>query len=356
MKKSLFITSMALSLALTACNNGSSPTPPSPPPAPPAPTTQFGFDTFNYMFGAAQQAGYQTTYPTYAANAVAYDMPLILNNLAFLNANGVHVAREVVPELAMEDKTIFYPAALPVVQAYAANGFTLILALARPAAGQDLSNGQINCMIPSQWPQTATIWANTVSSFIAYLGANGVPASWLATHLLIDPYNEFDSLQTSANGACPATTDFGTPARAAQLSQAMAGLPITTPSLATGGYGTYLTAYYAAGGLGCPNVHIYYTPTEDKLATTLELLAETSATAPACKVILGEFGEPTAVSADDADGAALVKALAAAAPSYLSIAMWWDFMSPDEWATSPPNEIPDPTTLHATATAIIQAK
>lgn len=313
--------------------------------------TQFGFNTFNYILGAAQQAGFATPQLTYASNAVAYPMPVVTNNLSFLAGHGVHVAREIIPELALEDAAIFQ-AMLPVVQAYAANGFTLILALGRPASGEDLSNGQINCMITSQWPATATRWANALAAFITYLGANGVPTAWLASHLMIDPYNEFDSV---LDDHCAA--GWGTPQRAVQLSRALASLPATVlaPSLATGNYGPYLMAFYAAGGHGCPNIHIYYTATEDKLAFTQQLLADTAATAPQCKVVLGEFGVATANATDDAIGATLVNGLAAAAPPFLSIALWWDYMSPDDWATSPPSVMPDLVALHATARAIIQA-
>ena len=95
--------------------------------------------------------------------------------------------------------------------------------------------------------------------------ANSDPslASWMQTHLFIEGWNEFDAAGMMSGSTCVGNS--GTATQAADLQNGIAyvlnqyGLQLQTlmPSMVTGNE-AFLTQYYAAGGTGLPNVHIYF--------------------------------------------------------------------------------------------------
>ena len=331
------------------------------------PKPAVGFNTFNYLFGYAQYQGYPTT-SSYADNSAPYSLSLITNNLDFLSQHGITNMREIVPELAMEDTSIFYPAAASVMSAYQKDNFTLLLALGRPTVGQDLSNNRINCMTAvtdADWQTESNRLATTLVNFMKYLKTQpNINQTWLQSHVIIEPYNEFDSLLQTVNGQCANSFGFGTPQRAAVLQKAIASAfaqngitnSVTMPSLATGNFGPFISAYYQAGGGGQPNIHTYYSVTDPATIESLTqgYIDEAAANAPsqyAGKLLLGEFGEPT----QDATAALAVQRIFANTDiiAKTSMRLWWDYMSPDSWAVSPANVTPSVSSLNPVGQMIV---
>jgi hypothetical protein len=111
----------------------------------------------------------------------------------------------------------------------------------------------------AEWPGLKNTLSWSIGQFLAAYGQSD-PArlAWLKTHVFIDAFNEIDGVQS---GGAPCTT----PTEAASLTGGIAwvlsyyGIPaqMLTPSLVSGN-APYLQQYYQAGGIGLPNVHIYF--------------------------------------------------------------------------------------------------
>ncbi len=310
-----------------------------------APHPAIGFNSFNYIFGYAQYMGYQTN-STYASNISPFSLTLIQNNLDFLSQHGVTAMRDIVPGVALQDTTIFYPAAAAVFRAYQRDNFTVLVGFGHPILGQDPTTSCMTATTDAAWQtaanNNATLWVN----LLKYLKQQpGIDPTWLSTHVIIEPYNEFDGLSNLVNGACSGSYDFGTPKRAAVFQNAIAtafannGITneVVAPSIATGNFGPYLTAYYQAGGSGRPNIHTYLSPTTpaDIVSKVQGFVDAAAAAAPAQyanKVILGEYGlvdgNWSLMSA--ANDSQMIQSMLTNADmnSKLSLSLLWDYMDP----------------------------
>ena len=119
-------------------------------------------------------------------------------------------------------------------------------------------------------PENAAGWTtlkNSISwafgDFLAAM-AHSDPAlkNWMESHLYIESFNEFDSLgMVLPNGDCASFR--GTPAQAADLQNGVVwvlnyyGLRLQTLMPSVGGNPSFIANYYAEGGTGLPNVHLY---------------------------------------------------------------------------------------------------
>lgn len=86
--------------------------------------------------------------------------------------------------------------------------------------------------------------------------------NWMKAHLIVEPFNEFDSISTAEGSDCRILHGTGTRAAALTggvqyvLNHYSIPLIVTTPS-AVMGDPNYFKDFYAAGGVGQPNIHLY---------------------------------------------------------------------------------------------------
>ena len=163
-----------------------------------------------------------------------------------------------------------------VLALYAGFNLTLTLAFDRPAPAWASPSGW--CVIPplsnvTAWGGLKSDIAWLIGRFVAWLAApagGGLSPDWIQTHLLLEPWNEFDAV---ADSDCGFPSTAPSPARAADLAGGVnyvlvalgmgpgAAPTLVSPSV-TGSYpgapwGPYLAAFYAAGGVGLPSMHYY---------------------------------------------------------------------------------------------------
>jgi len=152
------------------------------------------------------------------------------------------------------------------------------------------------CPMPesdSGWTFLASSIARVASSIATRLASkHPSERSWYEKHLRFEPFNEFDALSTPKCVTQTSLTGKSTPARGADLQRMIqsallsSGLDIraTSPSL-VGGWSSsgvtgqdsslsvWLTRYYAAGGGGSANIHVYR-KAWDSLAPISSLLGQ----------------------------------------------------------------------------------
>lgn len=187
-----------------------------------------------------------------------------------LASKGTTIMREIVPEKFVADP-ILTDRFETILKEYQDRHFTVIFTLAWPTSGNygacygfGGSEGEFNLAVHD--------YSEAVAGLFTRLRGRGVLSSkWLANHVLIEPWNEFD-------GLCNFVV--GTPQKAARYHNAMeaafrsAHLPneVLPPSIVnsfnftpppTGTYHfwklvEYMKQYYTAGGTGRPNIHIYF--------------------------------------------------------------------------------------------------
>jgi len=172
-------------------------------------------------------------------------------------------------------------------RSYQKRNFTLIIALAWPtdgAPGKCFGFAEPDAL----FDHSAYDYSVAVARLLLYLrGLPDLDRNWVETHVLIDPWNEFD-------GICKG--EVGSPQRAARYQGIMqmifdrAGLKneVLMPSIVNvykgrmnaqsgGKYGTlhsYFRDYYASGGSGRPNIHLYYDPRWGNTANALNRVLE----------------------------------------------------------------------------------
>ena len=226
----------------------------------------FGFNE-EFIWGYLQSRGVGCT--DCASNSPAIPLDVAKSYLDVLNRHDVQIAREIVPERFVAD-----PAndrwIEEVLKEYEKRKFTVVLALAWPVAH---SPGKcFGFARPDrEFDHFAYNYSAAIARLILSLAERGsLERSWLQTQLLVEPWNEFDSV---CDGAA------GSPERAARYQGIMQlvfdrsglGNEVLMPSVVsvfrfnattavTGRFGranAYLQAYYRAGGSGRPNVHLY---------------------------------------------------------------------------------------------------
>ncbi len=267
----------------------------------------------------------------------SHAIPLSTTNgyLDSLEAHGVTSMREIVASNALADPAT-YAAAGDVVEAYQAHGFSLILALGGPLPSAYETGPNCAFSPSSDWGATANALGTIIADFMTYLESRtDIDPHWLATHVEVEPFNEFDSLGAMQAGVCVA--GYGSPIRGARLYHAIesafaaSGIPnaITTPSIVgyyfgplsatpTGDYDQsriWLEDYYAAGGGGRANVHIYCDPTRCDLgdgaatASTIErIYDDIRAGAVGGAPVLSEVGLPVLEGSCDRSHGAMADA------------------------------------------------
>jgi len=236
------------------------------------------------ILGSAMESGYQ--WDELAENSTAIPSWVTEEYVKVLAANNVAAHREIVPAAVLADDSQ-YSAMAKVVRSFESQNMILMLALGRPSSVS--STGDASCIIPdslSAWQNDSRKMAESLGDFVEYLRDNGVSESWITNKLIIDPWNEFETLGRGVNtggGVC--SQDWlaaGSPQYAVALRNAIVsvfqekslGSEITAPSLAgayeastetdkkdlqhRGWLGDYYNVY---GGGGRPNIHIYFNPT-----------------------------------------------------------------------------------------------
>jgi hypothetical protein len=225
---------------------------------------------------------------------------------------------------AMPADTTNYAVIDAVMDIFRANNVHLILALGNPvpawAAPWTGGNGLNGCFLPplSDTTDFYTLRANiawTMANYVNHLQQNGY-GGWMSGGppagggLFLEGWNEWNTLANYQN-----CSDFSaqTPERAAELENGISWVVqnfygitanLAAPSIVEaykqldgGSIGAnYYQSYYAAGGLGAPNVHIYewgetsYIPAYQDLQTRLHTLSAALPSQYQTKVILGETG------------------------------------------------------------------
>jgi hypothetical protein len=197
-----------------------------------------------------------------------------------------------------------------------------------PSSGAPWSGWCIQPAADPDWEELKNDLAWTIGGFAATMANDPDFAAWAQDHLYIEGFNEFDGVGTSqADGTC--TPWSGSAGRAADLQNGIAyvldhyGAKVQTlmPS-AVGGNAQWVADYYAAGGSGLPNVHLYFPPgstVQQALSFFEGKMAGFDQVVPPSmqnRIYLGEIGVAEAVGGcsaadasamDDADQQALIQ-------------------------------------------------
>jgi hypothetical protein len=245
-------------------------------------SASFGFNE-EFIWGFMQSKG--VTCSGCATNSPAIPLAVVQSYLTVLAQHGVRSAREIVPERYLSEASN-YALAATVFKQYQKHNFILILGLSWPvehAPGKCFGFAE-----DATFDRAAYDYSVGAARLILYLrGLRDLDRNWVETHVLIDPWNEFDAM-------CKG--EIGSPQKAAryqgitQMIFDRIGLKneVLMPSIVNaykgrmntpggGKYGTlhsYLRDYYAAGGSGRPNIHWYYDPRWGSSAETLNRVLE----------------------------------------------------------------------------------
>ena len=213
-----------------------------------------------------------------------------INNIIYNQAAAQHVGsfREIIPEALIEkDKANGYANIIKILQLYSGYNLHLTLVLGLPLAPGDSVTGSDYLVMPDSNAAWTTL-KNTLSYSIGNLlnamwNSPSISRTWMSTNLYVEGMNEFDALM-DPNGS----TAFSSPARAIDLTDGinyvinLYGISTyqTMPSI-VGNYSGYapgvdarvqfVSDYYAQGGIGFPNVHIY-APTNNPNTTYVDVL------------------------------------------------------------------------------------
>lgn len=168
------------------------------------------------------------------------------------------------------------------------------------------------CPMPesdSEWLILKNNMSHAIGGLFAALWTHqALNQNWMKDHLIIEPMNEFDAIQTQRGQNC--SVGYGTGKRAADLTGGIRfvlkqnGVPlaVTTPS-AVMGNPNYFKDFYEAGGIGQPNIHLYppydgnnntsIASVDNYLDKVVSHLTQTNAVIPQQyrnRFILGEYG------------------------------------------------------------------
>lgn len=197
-----------------------------------------------------------------------------------------------------------------VMSLYAGYNLRVVLSFDRPLPPWAAASPW--CPLPSLgdsagWASLKNTLSYLIGDLVAWLvdpAGGALSPTWVASHLFVEPWNEFDNV---ADSSCQAPSTAPSPARAADLAggvnfvlQHAGFLPTTMPTLVTpsvtGSYpgqpwGPYLAAYYAAGGVGLPSMH-YYTCDVGTLEAGVAQVAKVLPAPLQSSILLGETGCP----------------------------------------------------------------
>lgn len=233
------------------------------------PPASVGFNE-EFIWGYLQSQG--VTCSDCSTNSPPVPLDVARSYLDLLSQNGVRTAREIVPERYLADASK-YALFETILREYQQRNFTLILTLAWPVTGP-----QAECFgfdgDNAMFDRRAYEFSASIAGLLLHLqNRPNIDPKWLETRVLIEPWNEFD-------GLCG--HHVGSPKKAARYQGIMqlvfdrSGIKneVVMPSIVNvykfdaptaikGRYGkmsTYLADYYASGGSGRPNIHLYFDP------------------------------------------------------------------------------------------------
>ncbi|OGG56266.1 hypothetical protein A2680_00600, partial [Candidatus Kaiserbacteria bacterium RIFCSPHIGHO2_01_FULL_55_37] len=268
-----------------------------------------------FVIGNIMQYGFSGVLPP---NSHAIPLSTTRSYLDSLAQSGVRSSREIVATDALADSSMYAPAG-DVIKEYQARNFTLIIALGGPFPPQYLTGPNCYFNTDANWSTTATAMGTITANFFAYLKTRSdIDQGWLASRVIVEPFNEFDSLGKMSGGAC--SPGYGTPAYGARLYNAIktafaqrdVGNEVIAPSVVGYYFGAlsetpagdydqsriWLKDYYAAGGGGRANIHIYCDPTRCNLsdgaatASTIVNIYNNIRSGSSVGAMLTEFGIP----------------------------------------------------------------
>lgn len=257
------------------------------------------------------------------AHLQGLQMSEVGDSLSALSGSSLTQFREIVEMsrfFPMQGKLTNMDDLVAIVQLYQAQGATLMLSMGHPVPSwmnPEFGSGEMSydasnlCFLPTSdanWNQMKNNMSVAIGAMITALWNDPrLSQTWISEHLLIDPFNEFDS--TTGGRDCNAR--FATGARAAALSGGIQyvlrehHIPVivTMPSGATGNL-QYFSDFYTSGGLGMANVHVYYSGTNGHASDSTDLdddyiqrlkgfLSDVNQVIPAAfknNIVLGEFG------------------------------------------------------------------
>ena len=234
------------------------------------PPTALGFNE-QFIWGYLQARGVACS--DCAGNSPPIPLMVAESYLDGLSQNGVRVAREIVPERYFADPSN-HAAIGTIVKEYQRRRFTLVFTVGWPVEGR---HGECFGFAGGGegFDRAAYDYSSAAARLLLDLYTQpGIDRAWAESHILIEPWNEFD-------GMCGGSV--GSPRKAARYQGVMqlvfdrAGVrnEILMPSVVnvfrvpaltagrTGRYGkmnAYLADYYRSGGSGRPNVHLYFDP------------------------------------------------------------------------------------------------
>jgi len=227
-----------------------------------------------FVAGYMQQVGQCEQCPT---NSYPANPSMVASRLLDLvGTQHVGVYREIIPLRALRptSTTNRYETAIDILSIYSNYNANLVITFGLPIPdwmSQTGSRDQIMPVDDASWTVLKNSLSQETGDFVRALwNSPRINRTWLQERVYFEGFNEFDSLLTVQN-----TRDHASPQRAADLQNGIQtvlnsyGLPVHTlmPSVVGvyAGYSTqppnliakYMSDYYAAGGTGLPNAHIY---------------------------------------------------------------------------------------------------
>jgi hypothetical protein len=283
----------------------------------------FAADKWSIGFNEPFISGYMKSKGHWCAecptNTYQADATLINSRILDL-ASQRHVGafREIIPLAALRPSstTNHYDDAIDIISIYSNYNLKLTLTFGLPIPLWMSPTGSTWTPMPASDQEWATL-KNALSLEMGNLvqvlwNSPRVNRTWMKTHLFIEGFNEFDSLQNTSGSTANAS-----PARAADLQNGIQwylnlyGTSVQTlmPSVvgAYTGYGTgvadsqaqYIADYYQLYGTGLPNAHIYvrndfefqgYADLVNKLRSRVLSIDQALPTALKGKLVIGETG------------------------------------------------------------------
>lgn len=246
------------------------------------------------------------------------DIATTIGNFGNATTQHVGVVREIIPFAVLVPTGVTDSANWSkidaVLNAYKNQNLHLILTIGPPvpswaSAWTGTGNGQ--CFMPpaaTDWTSLKNNLAVGFGNYLIHLKAQTGMATWMAGHLTVESFNEFDAGYDAATN-CAASSD-GNAARNADLGNGIGymlstySIPFYQQSMGSivgGSFGTYIAAYYAAYGPGYPQIHPYVwgDTTPNLITLTNSYLKDANDNSPSWakgKIILGETGWPQQIN------------------------------------------------------------
>lgn len=211
-----------------------------------------------------------------------------ISNLIYDLIANQHVGsfREIIPLTLLEPTQGQFPNnsdLISILSIYSAYNLNLTLSFGLSIPPWMSVNGSTFQIMPHDGPSYTTLMTNIAQAEASFLNAlwnnPNINRTWIQTRVFVEGFNEFDSLADTSG-----STSYATPSRAASLTSSIQyyinnyGVQTqqTSPSVVGvySGYGSgvsdprgqYMKDYYAAGGQGYPNFHVY-APSKDPNTT-----------------------------------------------------------------------------------------